>query len=110
MAKPDGLKPLSAGIANAMVRVLAMLPDPVRDDRLFLRPGRWRNDGASWSWDDYDVYCGGKCVGRIIRSWPKTWSWSITGGAHGYAPSREEAMAEFRKAWGAAKGSVAFAP
>jgi hypothetical protein len=93
------LKPLSAEVADALVRALAMLPDPARDDRLLLRPGLWRNDGVSWSRDDFDVYCRGQCVGRVIRSWPKVWSWSIGGGLRGYAPSREEAMAEFRKAW-----------
>jgi hypothetical protein len=99
MAKPDGLKPLPAEVADALLRALAVLPDPARDDRLFLRPGSWRNDGAAWSRYDFDVYCRGRCVGRVIHSWPKTWSWSIAGGLRGYAVSREEAMAEFRKAW-----------
>jgi hypothetical protein len=37
MAK-DSLKRLPDEIADALARSLAMLPDPARDDRLFLRP------------------------------------------------------------------------
>lgn len=65
--------------------------------------------------DDYDVVDrdqhGEKIVGRILRS-PQAppghpWSWSITVRALqrptdlGYAATREQAIADFKAAWGA---------
>jgi hypothetical protein len=108
MAKPDGLKPLSADIADAMVRVLAMLPDPARDERLFLRPAEWSGDGTSHEPGTFYVYWRGKRVGYVLHStWYGTkelpWVWGIDGtrtiGIK--AASRDEAMAGFRKAWDA---------
>jgi hypothetical protein len=109
VGKPDGLKPLSAEIAAALARSLAALPDSVRDDRLFLRPAQWRNDGVSYgvSYEagSFEVYCRGKRVGYVLQStWYGTrerpWVWGIDGtkmlGLT--AASREEAMTAFRKA------------
>src|SRR5690349_13940947 len=102
--RTDGLKRLADEIAAALARALATLPDPARDDRMLLRPARWRNDGATWSRDDFDVYCRGKCVGRIMKSFPSAaapWVRSISGGPQGNCVSRDEAMAAFRAAWDA---------
>jgi hypothetical protein len=112
MGRPDGLRPLSAEIADALARSLAMLPDPARDDRLFPRPAHWRNDGMSHEAGSYDVYCRGKRVGYVLYStWYGTrkcpWVWGIDGtnmlGVK--AASREEALSAFRKAWDAAASS-----
>ena len=62
--------------------------------------------------DDYDVRLGdgqGKVIGRIFKApqAPKDqpWFWTITErvpnppSGRGYAASREEAMAEFKRSW-----------
>lgn len=112
MAKPDGLKPLSAAIANALARSLAMLPDPARDDRLFLRPAEWVDGGMSHEANSFYVYCRGKRVGYVLHStWYGSrelpWVWGIDGtrtmGVK--AASRDEAMAAFRKAWDEAQNA-----
>src|SRR4051794_36939322 len=108
MGRPDGLKPLSAEIADALAHSLAMLPDPARDDRLFLRPAEWSGDGTAHEPGTFYVYCRGKSVGYVLHStWYGSrecpWVWGIDGtkmmGMK--AASRDEAMAAFRKAWDA---------
>jgi hypothetical protein len=60
--------------------------------------------------DDYDVLCGDKVVGRIMRAAVAPvgtpWMWILGHGAHrdhstthGYAADREEAMKAFARAW-----------
>jgi len=62
-----------------------------------------------WNQDDYDVLADGKLVGRIfkvpIAPQDRTWMWAsghnrgIHHAAHGYEPTREDAMAAFAKSW-----------
>jgi hypothetical protein len=67
------------------------------------RSGQWRDD-------DYDVLENGVVVGRIFHldaAAPegRPWMWASGHGghveraAHGYAATREEAMAAFAKSW-----------
>jgi hypothetical protein len=64
-----------------------------------------------WSDDDYDVFDGKQHIGRIMWTHAASrgetpWFWSITARVpqyphdRGYAASREEAMADFKAAWG----------
>jgi hypothetical protein len=62
-----------------------------------------------WNQDDYDVLADGKLVGRIfkvpIAPQDRTWMWAsghnrnTHHAAHGYEPTREDAMAAFAKSW-----------
>jgi hypothetical protein len=60
--------------------------------------------------EDYDVLEGGVVVARIFRSDgappDRTWMWasghsadSVKRAAHGYEPTRDAAMAAFKKSW-----------
>jgi len=65
---------------------------------------------GQWSQDDYDVLADGIVVGRIMRAiaapvGPR-WFWTLAYGyhrdrrpTHGYAATRENAMAAFAKSW-----------
>ena len=66
--------------------------------------------GGHWSDDDYDVYASGRVIGRIMLhpQAPKDqpWFWTITAreakpstANHGYAATREQAMADFKARW-----------
>jgi hypothetical protein len=62
-----------------------------------------------WNQDDYDVVEDGIIVGRIFLApaapESRPWMWAtghnrrIRRGAHGYAETREAAMAAFAKSW-----------
>jgi hypothetical protein len=66
--------------------------------------------GGPWSNDDYDVFDGNRHIGRIMLH-PQApeghpWFWIITAHPrkpssydHGYAASREQAMADFKARW-----------
>ncbi len=67
--------------------------------------------------DDYDIWDDkGRVVGRVVRAGnsPKgqPWFWTVTERAmrlpadRGYAATREEAMAAFRRAWLARPGAM----
>jgi len=67
--------------------------------------------------DDYDIWDNkGKVVGRVLRAAnsPKEqpWFWTVTERAmrvptdRGYAATREEAMAAFRRVWLARTGAI----
>jgi len=70
-----------------------------------------KSRGGEWSHDDYDVRDSlGKVVGRIMRHSQaqkgRPWFWTITAremspsvNNHGYAASREQAMADFKMQW-----------
>jgi hypothetical protein len=65
---------------------------------------------GQWSNDDYDVLADGGGVGRIFNAnaapVETPWMWTLAFGhhedrtpAHGYAATREVAMAAFAKSW-----------
>ena len=77
---------------------------------LVLKRGSTNRPSGQWADDDYDVVSEGRTAGRIYRSHAmpadRQWFWGLAYGedkdrspTHGYAGSREEAMAAFRKSW-----------
>jgi hypothetical protein len=80
------------------------------DDQLILKRASANRPSGEWSADDYDVTADGETVGRIMKvetAQPATpWFWSLGYGhhrdrdpTHGYAATREDAMAAFAKSW-----------
>jgi hypothetical protein len=68
-----------------------------------------KSRGGEWDTDDFDVYEGGRVIGRIMLhpQAPKDqpWFWTIVQGirpaidSRGYAATREQAMADFKARW-----------
>jgi hypothetical protein len=65
---------------------------------------------GDWNEDDYDVLADGALVGRIMKAAAvpvgQSWMWTLAFGyhedrtpTHGYAETREAAMAAFAKSW-----------
>jgi hypothetical protein len=76
---------------------------------IFKRASASRPSGE-WKEDDYDVLADGTVVGRIMRAAASPegspWLWTLAFGhhedrtpTHGYAATREAAMAAFAKSW-----------
>ena len=81
-----------------------------RDQKFILVHASKSRPRGQWFDDNYDVWDGkAKVVGRIFRATTtppsRPWFWTITERAlqrptdFGYAPTREEAMEEFKRAW-----------
>ena len=79
-------------------------------DYLILKRASASRPSGKWNDDDYDVLVGGKVVGRIFNSAASPvgspWMWTLIFGhhedrtpTHGYAATREAAMAAFAKSW-----------
>jgi len=76
---------------------------------LIFKSAKTSRPSGIWSDDDYDVLSEGKVVGRIFKDdgqQGRPWFWGITHGCiedraptHGHEPTREAAMAAFRKSW-----------
>jgi hypothetical protein len=76
---------------------------------LILKRASASRPSGEWSEDDYDVLADGVVVGRIFM--PEVlpglpWMWTLAFGhhedrtpTHGYAETREAAMAAFAKSW-----------
>ena len=75
-------------------------------DYLTLKRGSTSRPSGEWSEDDYDVLAEGVVVGRIMRAAASPvdapWLWTLAFGyhedrtpTHGYAATREAAMAAF---------------
>jgi len=68
-----------------------------------------RSELANAGFEDYDVLSEGKHVGHIFKAAAapdRCWFWGLAYGYHrdrspisGYEPTREAAMAAFRKSW-----------
>jgi hypothetical protein len=76
---------------------------------LTLKRAAVHRPGGPWPDDDYDVCDGERHIGRIMLH-PQAptgspWFWTITARVpqsthdRGYAPSREQAMADFKARW-----------
>jgi len=79
-------------------------------DYLTLKRASASRPSGEWDDDDYDVICNGVVVGRIMQTAATPvgmpWMWSLAFGyhedrtsTHGYAATREAAMAAFAKRW-----------
>ena len=79
-------------------------------DSLILKRGNLSRSSGQWRDDDYDVLEDGVVVGRIfcldaVGPQGRPWMWAsgykgdIKRAAHGYAETREAAMAAFAKSW-----------
>jgi hypothetical protein len=76
-------------------------------DQLILKRA-WRSSGK-WDDDDYNVVADGVVIGRIFngrRQLKRPWMWTLAFGhredrtpTHGYAATRQAAMAAFAKSW-----------
>jgi hypothetical protein len=77
---------------------------------LILKRGSASRSSGEWNGDDYDVLADDAVVGRIMKAAAKpadaSCLWTLTYGyhedrtpTHGYEPTREAAMAAFKKSW-----------
>ena len=77
------------------------------------RASKYQPSGQ-WDHEDFEVFDGDRCIGRIMRtkhgrlkhaSTDRQWFWTIIVcvpqrvGDRGYAESQEQAMADFKAAW-----------
>jgi hypothetical protein len=84
--------------------------DPMERDYLILKRASASRPSGDWNDDDYDVLADGVAVGRIMRALAApvgtAWMWTLgieyhkdRTPTHGYAATREAAMAAFAKSW-----------
>ena len=75
---------------------------------LVLKRASASRPSGEWKDDDYDVLANGEAVGRIFKANAapvgRQWMWTllfarIARQPHGYAETREAAMAAFAKSW-----------
>ena len=82
----------------------------VKHPSLVLKRASASRPSGEWDDDDYDVLADGAVVGRIFNSHAgpvgSQWMWTLAFGhhedrtpTHGYAATREAAMAAFAKSW-----------
>jgi len=80
------------------------------NDYLILKRASASRPSGQWNEEDYDVLANGEVVGRIFKANAapvgSPWMWTLTFGhhedrtpTHGYAATRETAMAAFAKSW-----------
>ena len=76
-------------------------------DQLALKRAAASRLSGEWNNDDFDVLADGVIVGRIFKAdaapagmpWMRTMLFNYRWPTHGYATSREAAMAAFAKSW-----------
>jgi hypothetical protein len=79
-------------------------------DYLLLKRASVSRPSGEWNDDDFDVLANGGVVGRIFKANASpvgaSWMWTLAFGqhgdrtpTHGYAATREAAMAAFAKSW-----------
>ena len=78
--------------------------------KLVLKRASASRSSGEWNDDDFDVLTDGVVVGRIMKAAAapisQPWLWTLAFGqhedrtpTHGYAATREAAMAAFAKSW-----------
>jgi hypothetical protein len=78
--------------------------------QLILKRATASRPSGEWNEDNYDVLADGVVVGRIFKANASpigaSWMWTLAFGyyedrvpTHGYAETREAAMAAFAKSW-----------
>jgi hypothetical protein len=83
---------------------------PMEKDYLVLKRASASRTSGKWSEADFDVLAEGVVVGRIFKANAapvgEPWMWTLAFGhhedrtpTHGYAATREAAMAAFAKSW-----------
>jgi hypothetical protein len=83
---------------------------PMEKDYLVLKRASANRPSGEWNEDDFDVLADGAVVGRIFKANATpvgmSWMWTLAFGhhedrtpTHGYADTREAAMAAFAKSW-----------
>jgi len=84
------------------------LDNRVRMPALILKRASASRPSGEWSDEDFDVLADGAVVGRVFKAAPvgSSWMWTLAFGhhedrtpTHGYAATREAAMAAFAKSW-----------
>jgi hypothetical protein len=78
-------------------------------ERLILKRASASRPSGEWNEDDFDVLADGAVVGRIFKAnatpAATPWMWTLAFNhedrmpTHGYAQSRETAMAAFARSW-----------
>jgi hypothetical protein len=79
-------------------------------DYLLLKRAALSRPSGQWNDEDFDVLANGEVVGRIFKANAapvgQPWMWMLAFGphegripTHGYAATREAAMAAFAKSW-----------
>jgi hypothetical protein len=79
-------------------------------DYLLLKRAALSRPSGEWNDNDFDVLCNGEVVGRIYKANAapvgEPWMWTLAfwhhedrTPTHGYAATREAAMAGFAKSW-----------
>jgi len=82
----------------------------MEQDYLILKRASASRTSGQWKEDDFDVLADGVVVGRIMKAAASPvdapWLWTLAFGhhedrtpTHGYAATREAAMAAFAKSW-----------
>jgi hypothetical protein len=78
--------------------------------QMILKRASASRPSGEWNDDDFDVLANGEVVGRIYKASAapvgSPWMWTLTfwhhegrSPTHGYAATREAAMAAFAKSW-----------
>jgi hypothetical protein len=100
------------GYVRALSRTLRVCPSVAGHGvkELILKRASASRPSGEWDDDDYDVLEDGAVVGRIMETAAAPvgtpWMWTLAFGhhedrspTHGYAATREAAMAAFAKSW-----------
>jgi hypothetical protein len=82
------------------IRRSLMLSDQMEKDYLILKRASASRPSGEWNDDDFDVLSDGKLSAASSRPMPRPWVRPGCGrSTHGYAATREAAMAASAKSW-----------
>jgi hypothetical protein len=111
----DVWEQLAREVAPTIQQQQQVQPDQLRDSgrstgQLILKRASASRLSGQWKDDDFDVLADGVVVGRILKAnaapEASSWMWALAFGfheyrtpTHGFAETREAAMAAFAKSW-----------